>query len=508
MELKLLRSVVGILLLGSALAAESIVGQRSLRSSRKLCAEVSNDECEHESEDESLVAVRNALIAGSTGDRVARVDTSTAQCVQGVGSGGSARKRDSFKFFYAVHSSVPVDSSIIHDLESEAFEMIQPAILWCVLPIVDVGNRKLNLVGDKEKTMTDIPKDKRHLSMEEARLLGLVSFSAGPGGQPVDPVQFGEGLDPCQDSTDTECAVIESQMTILAHENDGLELVFASILDGLAAAMDNRGLLIPAEKPCSLPLCYVSKIQFLGETIEEVIDLMEQTNDGGGGGTTDVVDVSDRGDSDLEKDNLEQPETENSNGPRVLYYAAVPMAILLLFALLLAKNKQQREVKTPAQLLELDQDHVLVGTGDPPRCFHEGMYHYTRSGARYLSTNCADCAETRRIGFFTDGDLPTISEDRLYDPASPSVESFSFDEASFGSEEEDISEHRKRALVQPSSKDLGNKHSAIDVHQCTSATCRICSYRPRDVSFVASPTPSPAGKMFSSQDGLGESCIV
>jgi hypothetical protein len=31
---------------------------------------------------------------------------------------------------------------------------------------------------------------------------------------------------------------------------------------------------------------------------------------------------------------------------------------------------------------------------------------------------------------------------------------------------------------------LGVKHSSIDVHQCTSATCPICAYKPRDVSFV------------------------
>jgi hypothetical protein len=39
----------------------------------------------------------------------------------------------------------------------------------------------------------DIAEDKRHLSMEEARRLGIVSFSAAPGGKPVDPATFGEG---------------------------------------------------------------------------------------------------------------------------------------------------------------------------------------------------------------------------------------------------------------------------------------------------------------------------
>jgi hypothetical protein len=158
MELRLLRIVVGTLLLGSVLAAESIAGQHQLRSSHKLtaCEDVSNDECEDESsdEDESLVEVRNALIARETGDRVSQVDTTSAQCVQGIGSGGSSRQRSLVKFFYKVESSIPIDSRILHDLEGEAFEMILPAILWCVLPIVDVGNNgngNRNLVGEEEQ---------------------------------------------------------------------------------------------------------------------------------------------------------------------------------------------------------------------------------------------------------------------------------------------------------------------------------------------------------------------
>jgi hypothetical protein len=148
-----------------------------------------------------------------------------------------------------------------------------------------------------------------------------------------------------------------------------------------------------------------------------------------------------------------------------------------------------------------------VGTGDPPRSFHEGMYHYTRHGARYLSTNCIDCAETRRSGFYTSANLETINEEGHYEQSfedlslaytSTSDNSASSHHKFVGAgqklygvgnnndngEEENPSDHRKRNWVQPSPIALGRKHSSIDVHNCSSATCNICQYRPQNVAFV------------------------
>jgi hypothetical protein len=148
MELRLLRIIVGTLLLGSALSTEPIAGQHQLRSYRKLtsCDDVvSNDECEEESpdEDESALEARNAILAGSTGDRVSNVDTSTAQCLQGVSSAGMPIRRTRINFFYTVESAVQISSEIILDIGAEAYEMIRPAILWCTMPVVDVGTRSL-----------------------------------------------------------------------------------------------------------------------------------------------------------------------------------------------------------------------------------------------------------------------------------------------------------------------------------------------------------------------------
>jgi hypothetical protein len=293
-------------------------------------------------------------------------------------------------------------------------------------------------------------------------------------------------------------------MNVVAHRSDGVHLAVASVLDAVQKAMDDDLLVDDFNSDCTEGglLCSIEKVTWLGVTLDEVKGI-------GGGDNPDEIG---RGD-------IPNPSEDDNNDVPIVLYAAIPMALLLFFALLLAKNKRQRDVKTPAQLLAIDEDHVIVGTGDPPRCFHEGMYHYTRSGARYLSTNCQSCADTRRMGLFTDADLPTISEGRLYDPESHSDGDFSFEDVSVGSEEDDpfathvelhdSSHRRKRMLVPACSKNLGRKGSFVDVHQCTSATCRICTYRPSDVAFVASPVTSPSTKMFSSQqNGLGDTCLV
>jgi hypothetical protein len=283
-------------------------------------------------------------------------------------------------------------------------------------------------------------------------------------------------------------------MSLVADDSDNLIIAIASILDATEKAMDDDSLVAAIDGD-------INKVIWLGETLDEV------KNGAGIGVVVVVVDVPDNPDQ-IDKGVDQAVMDTDGNSVTPVLYAAIPLAFLLAFALLLAKNRKKRDVRVPADLLSLDQDHVIVGTGDPPRCFHEGMYHYTRSGARYLSTNCAGCIETRRIGFFTDADLPTIKEGRLYDPASPSDQSFSIEDVSVDGSElntkdsKDSSHRRRKTLVKPSSNNLGTKHSAIDVHQCTSATCRICAYQAGDVAFVSSPVASPASKQFVSNESF------
>ena len=65
---------------------------------------------------------------------------------------------------------------------------------------------------------------------------------------------------------------------------------------------------------------------------------------------------------------------------------------------------------------------------------------------------------------------------------------------------QNFSEHRKMNLVTGADVGLGERHSTVDVHQCTSARCTICNYKPKDVEFIPKSPNSPdvsAGKFFN-----------
>ena len=157
-------------------------------------------------------------------------------------------------------------------------------------------------------------------------------------------------------------------------------------------------------------------------------------------------------------------ESDDDDGRSLTALAvSVPLIAALLVGLLF--YKKQRRTMTASEYNDMmASDFVIVGTGDHPDSFHEGLYHYTNKGGRYLSTRCEHCLETRRNTFYTDDmdrGLPTILEDEAY-----------------GSDQGFV------GIVSPDSKDLGNRHLGIDVHKCTSATCTRCNHGETSVNFV------------------------
>ena len=278
-------------------------------------------------------------------------------------------------------------------------------------------------------------------------------------------------------------------MTVTASVTDNVQLISASILDAVQQVMDDNVII------GSLNLVSVKKLVFLGDTMEQA--KAGSTSSGG------PIPLPPAGGGGGGNSSSEANKTPNAPVNTALA-VGIPVALLSLLALLLLKNKR-RNVVTASEALALEgEDYVLVGTGDPPRSFHEGLYHYTRGGARYLSTNCKDCAETRMNGFFTDADLPTITEGRLYDPASPSLGS-SYDSQETETSGENASNTTGETgsdlrLVRPNSKNLGFRHSRMDVHHCTSATCKICNgYKSDDVSFISSPPNEENSAMLNSE---------
>jgi len=162
----------------------------------------------------------------------------------------------------------------------------------------------------------------------------------------------------------------------------------------------------------------------------------------------------------------EEYQTEDG-GNRMAMAVGIPLIVGLLIGLLL--YKKQRRTMTASEYNEMmASDYVIVGTGDPPGSFHEGLYHYTKGGLRYLSTNCENCLETRRNTFYTDSGLPTILENDVY--------------------QDNNRDREFVGVVSPDSKDLGSRHLGIDVHRCTSSTCVRCNntHRHNTVNFISS----------------------
>jgi hypothetical protein len=299
------------------------------------------------------------------------------------------------------------------------------------------------------------------------------------------------------------CVVLQGRVKILAQQSDDVAIVVASILDASQELMENNMLLDDADTPKT-----VTKVQWLGETLEEAEAFGTDADDGDRGGVVDggvVAGVQ----------NEEEPNANNSSGITTIFAVAVPLLVLIGFAFLMTRIRRQRTVMTPVELETGDQD-VLVGTGDPPRSFHTGLYHYTQSGSRYLSTNCYLCAETRMSGFSTDGNLPTITEGRIFGLNWTSSEGESYDDFSLDEAEDSVDPAMQ--LISPNSKNLGGIHSGIDVHQCTSATCNICRFRGDEVAFL--PSPRLGGNsnrdeawreeddIICDNDDLGEVCVV
>jgi hypothetical protein len=236
------------------------------------------------------------------------------------------------------------------------------------------------------------------------------------------------------------------------HVTSDVSLAVASIYDSTQKTMDSGELFMLAKR--DKDFFHVTNIKWLGETEQEAITAGVVVVTGGEKSVSAIV------------AGIQSVEEEKSMS--MAYAMSILLLVLLALILLFVGHRTRRKARLQEKLLALESfdNENLVGTGDPPGSFHEGMYHYTRNGARYLSTNCHDCIETRKNGFLTScGD--------------------ELDEIPFSEREQ--SNNRKINLVTPSSGALGMKHSSIDVHNCSSGACKICAHRPLDVQFIPNP---------------------
>lgn len=394
------------------------------------------------------------------GDRVSAMDKDSAKCLTNPHPDREvAIKRTVVEYYYAIESTEKITTneysgrrSMVLALEENLFHEIKPALLWCYYDEVPFTRRNLRSypsISLQEGDHSEEGNVVRKLRLEDARRLSIVSFSNSPDDQETSiDCNF-----PRQD--DLNCVVMHGMMTILHHETSDVSLAVASIYDSTQKAMDYSEVFFDLENEG------IFNITWLGET--------ENDAKNGGPNGNDIIVVSG---SVVRGQDIDVPvaiitevsEQEDNEGSLLAFALAVPILILLASALLLTKRK--RKVRTREELFSARSAGTnLIGTGDPPNSFHEGMYHYTNDGTRYLSTNCAVCIETKKMGFFTEGDLDTIAEHSV--------------------EEDDRSAHRNKFFVSPSTNALATKHSSINVHNCTSANCPICTHKPRDVEFIS-----------------------
>eukprot|EP00980_Cylindrotheca_fusiformis_P013780 scaffold3556_cov190-Cylindrotheca_fusiformis.AAC.15 len=405
------------------------------------------------------------------GGRVEDIDTTNAICTSALPEEvGAPSGVTQIVFYYAVESKDPISPEIVQEIDQMLYFAIGDAVLWCTQQ--KKGARRMSSNKEEYRRVSKFTEEHRQLSSTEARRrLGLISFNSAPS----DAILKSESC--AHSAKSEECIIVKGRMAIMAHQTDTLDIIIASVFDAIQNAMD-YDVLISDDSCTGDEMCSVEKVRWLGTTLDEALSGVIGTGGNNGNGTDDDTD-GDTGDGDDSTNGLNE-EDDNDDGIPGIAFAVIPLAFLAALAYTLAKRK--RRILT-AEQLEPDLDYVRVGTGDPPRHFHEGMYHYTRSGATYLSTNCPTCEETRRIGFCFDADQPTIAEGRLYDRRFNASEDKS--EVS-----NDLSTLRKLNLIHPDENNLANKHSSIDVHQCKSSTCRICNYKPNDVAFVSSPRAS------------------
>lgn len=194
--------------------------------------------------------------------------------------------------------------------------------------------------------------------------------------------------------------------------------MIAGILDGLERAMDESSTLM-----ASIP--DVTFLQYLGDSEEEAFPTESKAQIAGG-------------------------------KLGIILGLLIPFfVIVLIFAIVIAsKLRKQRAIKPDKPL--------LIGTGDPPDSYHEGLYHYMSNGTtRYISTRCKQCQETLETRQYAGNILGTIYEDVSCDIISSRAS-----ESLFSSEDELSTGFQENCIVISDSNnptsELSGDISALD----------------------------------------------
>ena len=235
-----------------------------------------------------------------------------------------------------------------------------------------------------------------------------------------------------------DCYVYKGEMTVLHDGSSSEEVVKDDVLASVEGSMTSGELAGSIED--------VEKVAYLGDSLEDVTAALGPPFDG-----TPVVEqiqesIIGPGDED------EDDDEDSQMG--VIIGASLAAAFIALLALLLHRRRTRQLEEGKERDLdemnsfegegELDENALYQNYDAEPGSFHLGQFHYTKDGRRYLSPSCELCRANSAFNM-----------------------------------------NRDSSFIRASSKDLGSKHSSLDVHECTSATCIRCQNgTPGQVEFI------------------------
>ena len=339
---------------------------------------------------------------------------------------GSSQTADAFEksevlFYYCVESSADNSDDFLPQIEDFLLDKTVEDVVDCDLMMAKPGARM--------RSPDSINNAHRHLRDSRApnrRHLQAVGISS----LPEDKLRSDISCTPTTNPSNTGY-VVEGIMTVMHIEGDDADATEDALRSSVRDAMNNGDL---------ESIETVERVSYLGSTLEEVYKVP------GVAAATTTKDPTTASDD---------PVAESKSILGTAVGVSLAAAFILLMLLLIRKKRSdshtEDEKAGAANGLGMELDEMSHEDGwdgddvenggmtnqDESGSFHLGRYHYHSDGRRYYSKNCSVCAEMI---------------------------------AQYGEEL-----YQESSFSRADSKDLSKTHSAVDVHNCTSATCLRCN---------------------------------
>ena len=329
----------------------------------------------------------------------------------------NAFEKSEVTFYYCVESSAESSDAFLPQIEDVLSEKAVKDIVDCDLMMAKPGARMRSPDNANRRL-----RDTRALAPRRLQAVGISSL---PEDKPRGDILCTPATNPSNTGY-----VVEGAMTVMHIDSDDAGITEDALRSSVRDAMDNGDL---------ESIETVERVTYLGSTLEEVYDVPGVT-----AATTpeDATAASN------------DPVAESKSILGAAVGVSLAAAFILLMLLLIRKKRgdshTEDEKAGAANGLGMELDEMSHEDGwdgddvengmtnqDESGSFHLGRYHYHSDGRRYYSKNCSVCAEMI---------------------------------AQYGEEL-----YQESSFSRADSKDLSKTHSAVDVHNCTSATCLRCN---------------------------------